>query len=89
MIRKIHIVIQSISPVWIDQSYRELQNSGKDLNHDQKTAIAKFGEVVQTLEFAREQYKQFVSIANASEKEAKKQARKDAVARGQSELAKV
>ncbi|KRT80289.1 hypothetical protein AMK59_7361, partial [Oryctes borbonicus] len=71
------------------ESYRELQNSGKDLNQDQKTAIAKYGEVVQTLEFAREQYKQFLSIATSSEKEAKKQARKDAVARSQAELAKV
>lgn len=41
------------------------------------------------MEFAREQYKQFISIATASEKEAKKQARKDAVARSQGELAKV
>lgn len=71
------------------ESYRELQNSGKDLNHDQKTAIAKYGEVIQTLEFAREQYKQFLSIATASEKEAKKQARKEAIARSQAELAKV
>ncbi|GJQ86618.1 hypothetical protein Trydic_g15722, partial [Trypoxylus dichotomus] len=71
------------------ESYRELQNSGKDLNQDQKTAIAKYDEVVQTLEFAREQYKQFLSIATSSEKEAKKQARKDAVARSQVELAKV
>ncbi|KAI4463362.1 gpi-anchored protein [Holotrichia oblita] len=71
------------------ESYRELQSSGKDLNQDQKTAIAKYGEVIQTLEFAREQYKQFLSIATASEKEAKKQARKDAVARSQGELAKV
>lgn len=44
---------------------------------------------MQTLEFAREQYKQFLSIATASEKEAKKQARKDAVAKSQAELAKV
>lgn len=71
------------------ESYRDLQTSGKELNHDQKTAVAKYEEVVQTLEFARDLCKQFLGIATVSEKEAKKQARKEAVAKSQAELAKV
>lgn len=71
------------------ESYRELQRSGKDLNSDQKTAVAKYDEVIQTLDFAKELCKQFLGIAAVSEKEAKKLARKEALARSQSELAKV
>ena len=59
------------------------------MNSDQKTAVAKYDEVVQTLEFARELAKQFLGIATSSEKEAKKQLRKEATARSQAELAKV
>jgi len=54
------------------ESYRDLQKSGKDLNADQKTAVAKYDEVVQTLEFARDLAKQFMSIALVTEKEEKK-----------------
>lgn len=71
------------------ESYKQLQNSGKDLNQDQKTAIAKYNEVVQTLEFARDLCKQFLGIATVSEKEAKKQARKEISAKSHSELAKI
>lgn len=71
------------------ESYRELQNSGKDLNADQKTAVAKYDEVIQTLEFAKDLCKQFLGIAAVSEKEAKKLARKEAAAKSQSELAKI
>lgn len=71
------------------ESYRQLQDSGKDLNQDQKTAIAKYEEVVQTLEFARDLCKQFLGIASVSEKEAKKQARKEIAAKSHSELAKI
>lgn len=71
------------------ESYRELQNSGKDLNADQKTAVAKYDEVIQTLEFAKDLCKQFLGIATVSEKEAKKLARKEAATKSQSELAKI
>lgn len=71
------------------ESYRELQSSGKDLNQDQKTAVARYDEVVQTLDFARDLCKQFLGIVAVSEKEAKKQARKEASAKSQAELAKV
>ncbi|KAJ8971430.1 hypothetical protein NQ314_000686 [Rhamnusium bicolor] len=45
------------------ESYKELQNAGKELNADQKTAVAKFNEVINTLDFARDLSKQFLSIA--------------------------
>lgn len=59
------------------------------MNQDQKTAVARYDEVVQTLEFARDLCKQFLGIVAVSEKEAKKQARKEAAAKSQAELAKV
>lgn len=57
-------------------SYRDLQKSGKELNADQKIAVAKYDEVAQTLEFARDLSKQITSIAISTEREAKKQAKK-------------
>ena len=57
-------------------SYRDLQKAGKELNSDQKVAVAKYDEVAQTLEFARELSKQVTSIATTAEREAKKQAKK-------------
>ncbi|XP_044255650.1 caprin homolog [Tribolium madens] len=71
------------------ESYRDLQNAGKELNSDQKTAVAKYNEVTQTLDFARDIYKQFLGIAVVSEKEAKKQAKKEAAAKNQAELARL
>lgn len=57
-------------------SYRDLQKAGKELNSDQKVAVAKYDEVVQTLEFARDLSKQVTSVAVAAERDAKKQAKK-------------
>ncbi|KAG5882110.1 hypothetical protein JTB14_016873 [Gonioctena quinquepunctata] len=71
------------------ESYKELQNAGKELNADQKTAVAKFNEVINTLDFARDLCKQFLGIAVASEKEAKKIAKKEAAAKYQAELARL
>ncbi|KAL3267289.1 hypothetical protein HHI36_011420 [Cryptolaemus montrouzieri] len=71
------------------ESYRDLQNAGKELNTDQKIAVAKYDEVIQTLDFARDLCKQFLGIAACSEKEAKKQAKKEAAAKSQAELARL
>lgn len=71
------------------ESYRDQQSNGKELNADQLAAIAKYDEVLQTLEFARELCKQFNGIANETAKQQKKQARKDALEKTQQELAKV
>lgn len=51
--------------------------------------MAKFNEVLQTLDFARDLCKQFLGIATASEKEAKKQLKKEAAAKSQVELARL
>lgn len=57
-------------------SYRDLQKAGKELNSDQKVAVAKYDEVIQTLEFARDLSKQVTAIATSAEREAKRQAKK-------------
>lgn len=71
------------------ESYKELQNAGKELNADQKTAVAKFNEVISTLDFARDLCKQFLGIAACSEKEAKKSAKKESAAKYQADLARL
>lgn len=70
-------------------SYRDLQKAGKELNSDQKVAVAKYDEVAQTLEFARDLSKQVTIIATAAEREAKKQAKKDAWVRYSVETNKI
>lgn len=52
-------------------------------------AVAKYDEVAQTLEFARDLCKQFQGIAAVADKDLKKIARKEAQARSQQEIAKV
>ncbi|XP_046747797.1 caprin homolog [Diprion similis] len=71
------------------ESYKDLQKQGKELNHDQKIAVAKYDEVVQTLDLTRELCKQIVGIANDSAKQQKKLARKEALERVQQDVAKV
>ncbi|CAB3228468.1 unnamed protein product [Arctia plantaginis] len=70
-------------------SYRDLQKAGKELNSDQKVAVAKYDEVAQTLEFARDLSKQVTGIATSAEREAKKQAKKDAWVRYAAETNKI
>jgi hypothetical protein len=71
------------------ESYREEQKNGKDLNSDQLAAVAKYEEVLQTLEFARDLCKQFNGIAVDAVKQHKKQARKEALEKAQQEVAKI
>lgn len=66
-----------------------MQKNGRELNADQKTAVAKYDEVLQTLDIMRDMYKQIVNIANDSAKQQKKLARKEAAERMQQEIAKV
>jgi hypothetical protein len=86
-------VIQHLAFVSFQQrkieSYREEQKNGKDLNSDQLAAVAKYEEVQQTLEFARDLCKQFNGIAVDAAKQLKKQARKEALEKNQQDLAKV
>lgn len=46
------------------------------MSADRKIAVSKYGEVTQTLEFAREFSKQILQIATVSEKELKKKQKK-------------
>lgn len=68
--------------------YRDLQKNGKELHNEQLQAVAKYDEVVQTLEFSRDLYKQFLAISTESSKQQKKQARKEALEKTQQEIAK-
>lgn len=68
--------------------YRDLQKNGKELHNEQLQAVAKYDEVVQTLEFSRDLYKQFVAVSTESSKQQKKQARKEALEKTQQEIAK-
>lgn len=70
-------------------SYRDLQKAGKELNSDQKVAVAKYDEVAGTLEFARDLSKQVTGIATSAEREAKKQAKKEAWVRYAAETNKI
>jgi caprin-1 len=63
--------------------------NGGELNADQKTAVAKYDEVQQTLDITRELYKQIVGIANDAAKQQKKLARKEASERMQQDIGKV
>ncbi|XP_003402634.1 caprin homolog [Bombus affinis] len=71
------------------ESYRDLQKNGRELNADQKTAVAKYDEVLQTLDITKELYKQIVGIAHDAVKQQKKLARKEAIERMQQDIAKV
>ncbi|EZA51789.1 hypothetical protein DMN91_003600 [Ooceraea biroi] len=71
------------------ESYKDLQKNGRELNADQKTAVARYDEVLQTLEITRDMYKQIVSINNDGMKQQKKLARKEVVERMQQDIAKV
>lgn len=59
------------------------------MNSDQLAAVAKYEEVQQTLEFARDLCKQFNGIAVDAAKQHKKQARKEALEKSLQEVAKV
>lgn len=63
--------------------------NGGELNADQKTAVAKYDEVQQTLDITRELYKQIVGISNDAAKQQKKLARKEALERMQQDIGKV
>ena len=59
------------------------------MNADQKTAVAKYDEVLQTLDITRDLCKSIVTIANDNAKQQKKLARKEALERQQQDIAKV
>lgn len=71
------------------ESYRALQAEGKTLEPEQLQAVAKYDEVIQTLEFARDLCKQFNSISLDTAKAAKKQARKETLERQANDLARI
>ncbi|XP_071445555.1 caprin-1-like isoform X2 [Hetaerina americana] len=71
------------------EAYKEEQKNGKELNSDQFSAVAKYDEVIQTLEFARELSKNFNGIASDAAKALKKQQRKEQLERSQQEINRI
>ncbi|XP_023301450.2 caprin homolog [Lucilia cuprina] len=71
------------------EGYRAIQASGKELSSDQKAAVAKYDAVMATLEFARDLVKQMQQFTKDAEKEQKKQARKELIAKAQAETIKI
>merc|ERR1719508_217533 len=69
--------------------YRADQDRGKTLNEDQKAAIGKYGEVIGSLDFARELSGQFTKLMQDEEKERKKMLKKENHERARAELSKV
>lgn len=70
-------------------SYKDLQKSGKDLTVDQLAAVAKYDEVIQILEFAREFVKHIQTISANSEKEQRKNARRELAQKTQQDISKI
>merc|ERR1711974_210799 len=69
--------------------YREDDRNGKELNDDQKAAIAKYDEVMQNLEFARDLQNQFRNFVTEEDRVNKKKAKKEATERTKAETARL
>merc|ERR1712123_158216 len=70
-------------------AYRDTLQRGKTLNEDQQAAVAKYDEVIGTLEFARELSGQFTKLAIDEAKDKKKMMKKEQQERAKVELIKV
>merc|ERR1712013_461363 len=70
-------------------AYRDTLQRGKSLNEDQQAAVAKYDEVIGTLEFARELSGQFTKLALDEAKDKKKMMKKEQQERAKVELIKV
>merc|ERR1712223_927544 len=64
--------------------YREDDRKGKELLEDQKNAIAKYDEVMQNLEFARDLQNQFRNFVTEEDRVNKKKVKKEAAGSSQS-----
>ena len=69
--------------------YRENARRGKPLNEDQKAAVAKYDEVMQTAEFAKDMVVQLKGLAAEEEKAGKKKAKKDAADKAKADVSRL
>lgn len=69
--------------------YRADDQRGKELNDDQKLAISKYEEVLQTLDFARELSGQFKTLIVEEDKTKKKLLKKEQLEKAKSEAQKL
>lgn len=71
------------------ETYRDMEKAGKELSGDMKVAVTKYGEVAQTLEFARDFAKQILLVATTTEKDLKKKQKKDETAKKQGDISRI
>ena len=69
--------------------YREDDRKGKELLEDQKSAVAKYDEVMQNLEFARDLQTQFRNFVTEEDRQVKKKAKKEGAERAKAETARL
>merc|ERR1740122_415312 len=69
--------------------YREDDRKGKELLEDQKSAVAKYDEVMQNLEFARDLQNQFRNFVTEEDRQVKKKAKKEGAERAKAETARL
>lgn len=72
----------------LDHLKKELEQ-GKELNEDQKAAVGKYDQVLETLELTRELQKSVTAVMQEHLRQSKRQARKEAQERQQRELQRV
>lgn len=58
------------------ESYKQLEDSGKDLSSEQRKAVAKYDEVVWGLDLSKDFCKQFQTIASTASKDAKREVKR-------------
>jgi len=63
------------------EEYKENARKGATLNEDQLSAVAKYDEVLRTLELTKEMEKSFIGLANDAMKQQKKQMKKEQMER--------
>ena len=85
---KVHWIFYLLPQGKLD-AYRDTLQRGKSLNEDQQAAVAKYDEVIGTLEFARELSGQFTKLALDEAKDKKKMMKKEQQERAKVELIKV
>ncbi|XP_076585199.1 caprin-1a isoform X1 [Chaetodon auriga] len=65
--------------------YQTKKNNGERLNQDQLEALAKYQEIINNLEFARELQKSFLAVGQEVQKAVKKSARREQLQREETE----
>lgn len=69
--------------------YKDNLKRGRELNEDQRSAIEKYDELMQTLDLVRELHSQFKALSNDEDKAKKRNSKKELQQRSKDDLRKV